>query len=193
MVTLGNTASDAELIRRTQAGDKRAFSELVKRHQDAVYNVAYRLVGDPEMARDLTQEAFISMYRGIASYRHEARFTTWAYVIVRNLCSTRIKKNAREMAYLTPEGESDGKLEHVAAMDADPVDGALRHELQSGMMAALMTLSMSHRLVLTLYYFEAMGYEEIATVVGFPVGTVKTHLHRAKAAMRRAMQAKELV
>jgi RNA polymerase sigma-70 factor (ECF subfamily) len=78
-------------------------------------------------------------------------------------------------------------------MDADPVDGALRHELQSGMMAALMTLSMSHRLVLTLYYFEAMGYEEIATVVGFPVGTVKTHLHRAKAAMRRAMQAKELV
>jgi RNA polymerase sigma-70 factor (ECF subfamily) len=56
-----------------------------------------------------------------------------------------------------------------------------------------MTLSMSHRRVLTLYYFEAMGYEEIATVVGLPVGTVKTHLHRAKAAMRRAMQAKELV
>lgn len=194
MTTVTASAPDAALVLRTRAGDRRAFSELVRRHQDAVYGMAYRLSGDPELARDLAQEAFLRMYRGLASYRGEGKFTTWAYAIVRHLCLARLKTRAREATLLDAEDEDgSSRLDQLPAPDGDPAELVLTRAVQEGVQAAMLELALPYRMALTLHYFQELSYEEIAEVLDLPLGTVKTHLYRAKAALRRILERRGLV
>jgi RNA polymerase sigma-70 factor (ECF subfamily) len=153
----------------------------VTRHQRYVYTLAHRLLRDGQEAEDLTQEAFLRAWRGIRGYRGAneaggAKFTTWLYRIVTNLCYNRLPGLRRQLAQADAAA-----LERLAA----PAEGAPRAQAEAGerqvrVQAAIGQLPDKYRLVVTLYYLQQYSYQEIADLLNLPLGTVKTHLYRAR-------------
>ncbi len=191
-ILLSTPEVDRVLVTRAQSGDRDAFTELVRRHQDRIYGFALRYLGNPEEARDLAQEAFVRIYQGLSAYRGESTFSTWAFVIVRNLCYARSRHLARELAIL--DGEEGGALhDRLEAQDTNPAIGFLQRDTQQAIQAAMMELPEKYRLVIALHHFQAMKYEEIAEVLGLPVGTVKTHLFRGKALLKGVLEKRGLI
>ncbi len=143
-------------------------------HRRYVFNLAYRVLGDYAEAEDVAQEAFVRVWRALPDFRGEARFTTWLYRIVHNLCLNRLPGLQQQLLQTEP-------LEETLA---DPHDSL--YELSEGgeriafLHAELARLPEKYRLVLTLRYLQNLSYDEIATVLGLTMGTVKTHIHRAR-------------
>ena len=166
--------SDAELVARVRQGDEAAFEQLVRRHQRYAFNLAYRVLGDYAEAEDVTQEAFVRAWRGMPGFRGQARFTTWLYRIVYNLCLNRLPRLRRELLQSEP-------LEEVLINpDPCPPDLFETRERSAFLHAQLDHLPEKYRLVLTLRYLHELSYAEIAAALDVPMGTVKTHLHRAR-------------
>src|SRR5690606_27008520 len=161
------------LIERAGPGrDARAFAELVRRHQGKVRGLLLRLTADPVAADDLSQETFLRVYRGLEHFEGRSRFSTWSYRIAYNVFLNH-KARAKLLSPL-PEG--------VLELRAAPEDevSAARRDLRRDLEYAIAQLPERYRLVITLYYLEELAYPEIADVLELPLGTVKTHLHRAK-------------
>jgi RNA polymerase sigma-70 factor (ECF subfamily) len=157
---------------------------LVTRHQRYVYNLAYRLLRDAQEAEDLSQEAFLRAWRGMSGFRGAdtggAKFTTWLYRIVTNLCYNRLPGLRRQLAQADAEA-----LERVAASEVHtPRVRVEVGERQARVQAAIDALPDKYRLVVTLYYLQGQSYQEIAATLGLPMGTVKTHLYRARARLK---------
>jgi RNA polymerase sigma-70 factor (ECF subfamily) len=166
--------SDAGLVARARQGDEDAFEQLVRRHQRYAYNLAYRVLGDCTEAEDVTQEAFVRAWRGLPGFRGQARFTTWLYRIVHNLCLNRLPGLQRELLQTEP-------LEEVLVNPVpSPPDLFEMRERMAFLHAELDRLPEKYRLVLTLRYLQNLAYDEIAVALGLPMGTVKTHIHRAR-------------
>ncbi len=166
--------SDAELVARARQGDEAAFERLVLRHQRYAFNMAYRVLDDYAEAEDATQEAFVRAWRGLPGFRREAKFTTWLYRIVHNLCLNRLPRLRRELLQTEP-------LEEVLANpDPAPPDRFDAQERMAFLHAQLERLPEKYRLVLTLRYLQDFSYAEIAAALDLPMGTVKTHIHRAR-------------
>ena len=192
METLGPTDPDRALVKRAQQGDKAAFGILVRRHQDAIYGLALRFTGDPDQAKDLAQDAFIAIYRALPTFRGEGKFMTWAYVVVRNLCYARSKTSGRELAIL--DGGDEGSWrDRLESLEGDPAIALLVKDTHQGVQEAMMELSPKYRLAIALYHFQELSYEEMAEVLSLPMGTVKTHLFRAKAALKEILERRGLV
>ncbi|MBC8249529.1 MAG: sigma-70 family RNA polymerase sigma factor [Anaerolineales bacterium] len=166
--------SDAELVARARQGNEAAFEQLVRRHQRYVFNLAYRVLGDYTEAEDVAQEAFVRAWRGLSGFRGQARFTTWLYRIVHNLCLNRLPGLRRELLQVEP-------LEEVLSSPApSPPDLFEARERVVFLHAELDRLPEKYRLVLTLRYLQGLSYAKIAAALDVPMGTVKTHLHRAR-------------
>lgn len=166
--------SDAALVARARKGDQAAFEQLVRRHQRYVFNVAYRVLGDAAEAEDVTQEAFVRAWRGLAGFREQARFTTWLYRITHNLCLNRLPKLRRELLQVEP-------LEDILDDAAPTPPDLLEAQEQMALLhAELERMPEKYRLVLSLRYLQHLSYEEIATALSIPLGTIKTHIHRAR-------------
>lgn len=165
---------DTELVQRAQRGDAVAFEQLVRRHQRYVFNVAYRVLNDYAEAEDITQEAFVRAWRGLPGFRGQARFTTWIYRIVHNLCLNRLPGLRRELLRTEPLEEA---LAAPAPSQAELVEV---QERVAFLHAQLDRLPEKYRLVLTLRYLQHLSYDEIAAALDLPLGTVKTHIHRAR-------------
>ena len=165
---------DTELVRRAQRGDNIAFEQLVRRHQRYVFNVAYRVLNDYAEAEDMTQEAFLRAWRGLPGFRGQAQFTTWLYRIVHNLCLNRLPRLKRELLQTEPLEE--------ALTTPTPFQAELTEirEQMAFLHTQLDQLPEKYRLVLTLRFLQRLSYEEIATALDLPIGTVKTHIHRAR-------------
>jgi RNA polymerase sigma-70 factor, ECF subfamily len=175
--------SEYELVRRGQAGDNDAFARLVERNQAGIYNLALRMTRDPEEAVDMTQETFLRAWRSLPGFRAEAKFSTWLYRIAYNVCLSRRIVHRSTLA-------DPGAAESVPVPEREePPAIVLRQERREGVMTAMNTLAPAYRLVLDLYYWRDCTYEEIAAILDLPMGTVKTHLFRAKAALRTALVA----
>jgi RNA polymerase sigma-70 factor, ECF subfamily len=175
--------SEHELVRRGQAGDNDAFARLVERNQAGIYNLALRMTRDPEEAVDMTQETFLRAWRSLPGFRAEAKFSTWLYRIAYNVCLSRRIVHRSTLA-------DPGAAESVPVPEREePPAIVLRQERREGVMTAMNTLAPAYRLVLDLYYWRDCTYEEIAAILDLPMGTVKTHLFRAKAALRTALVA----
>ncbi len=159
--------------------DQRAFAELLRRHQSKVRGLLLRLAGDRTLADDLAQEAFLRAYRGLVGFEGRARFSTWLYRIAYNVYLNH-RARVREHAAL-PEGFESGTAAPESSMSASRAD--LRRDLES----AITTLPERYRAVVMLYYLEDVSYPEIAEILDIPLGTVKTHLHRAKRLLREQM------
>ena len=179
------TPSDAELVRRYLEGDVDAFGALVERHERRVYNLALRMTGREEDARDATQEAFLSALRKLKTFRGEAAFTTWMHRVTVNACYDLLRKRQRA-PLLHDRREDDRPPPEPAAPDhADDVD------LSVDVRAALLRVPLDFRAVLILCDVQDLSYEDAAEALDVPVGTVKSRLHRGRVALARALQPPE--
>lgn len=175
--------TDAELVGRYLAGDVHAFGTLVERHERRVYNLALRMTGREEDARDATQEAFLSALRKLKTFRGEAAFTTWMHRVTVNACYDLLRK--RQRAPLLRERDEDAapRREPVSPDPANDVD------LSIDVRAALLRVPVDFRAALVLCDVQDLSYEDAAEALGVPVGTVKSRLHRGRVALARALTA----
>lgn len=171
---------DGVLVRQAAAGDRAAFAELVRRHQGKIRGLLLRLCGDRSMADDLAQEVFLRAYRALCGFEGRASFATWLYRISYNAYlnhSTRVKKFAA-----LPQGYD------AATVAPDDAHSAPRADLRRDLEGAVAELPERYRGVVVLYYLQDLSYPEIAEILELPLGTVKTHLHRAKRLLRTRLQ-----
>jgi RNA polymerase sigma-70 factor (ECF subfamily) len=175
--------SDSALVERCRAGDEVAFTALVDRYKDLVFGLVVRLVGDRQRADDLAQEAFLRIHRGLPYFRGEASLSTWIYRIVVNLC-------AQERGRRAPEASLDEIDERGRPrVDASRIDRAFSDlELQDRLRKALEQLPDRYRVLIAAHYLEGVQYEALAEALDMPLGTVKTHLHRAKRRLREILE-----
>lgn len=165
--------SDEALARQAQTGDIDAFSALVGRYQRTVVNLAYRMLGDRQEAEDVAQEAFIRAYQSLGRYDPARRFFPWLYRIAINRCLT-----VRARPQSTPLSD-----ETAAALPDDqptPEQQVARNETQADVQSAIATLPEHERTLVALRYGADLSYEEIATTMQLPLGTVKNRLFRAR-------------
>jgi RNA polymerase sigma-70 factor (ECF subfamily) len=174
----------ADMIRRAQAGEGEALTQLILSQQHYVYSIAMSVLKNPDDAADLTQDAFIRLVRALPQYTGESRFTTWLYRLVVNLGRDELRRRGRQVPIAPPsdEPEEQDPIASVADDDrwADPEQALDSQELRSEVRRALEQLDEHHRLVLTLYYFDDMKYTDIAEVLDMPLNTVKSHIRRGK-------------
>jgi RNA polymerase sigma-70 factor (ECF subfamily) len=166
---------DAELVARHLAGDAQAFDALVRRHRDRAWSVAMRTLGDPTEAADAVQDAFVSAYRSISSFRAEAKFSTWLHRIVVNACLDRVRR-----ARARPTVPLDDAM---GATLADPRDVLDERDTSRVVTDALRLLGDDQRAAIVLVDLHGLSVEEAAEVLGVPTGTVKSRCHRGRAAL----------
>ncbi len=170
------------MITRAQQGDSVAFEQLVNAHAPYVYNLALRTLQSERDAEDITQEAFVRVWRGIGRFRADAHFRTWLYRIVVNLCYNRLPKLKRELGAVEVE-------DVVLVDDSLGVERAvLSAEVANQLNAAIANLPDTQRLVITLRHQQGLSYDAIATITDLPLGTVKTHIFRARKALKVALR-----
>jgi RNA polymerase sigma-70 factor (ECF subfamily) len=195
--TLVAEAPESGLIELCRQGDARAFARLVALHERMVFNLATRLLGDAEEAKDLSQETFLQVYRTIHRFEGRSSLKTWIYRIVVNQCHNRQrwwrrrrKAQSRPLDDLTACEEA--QLSSQAGGVQGPFEDVARREQARRVQAALSALSFDQRSILILREVEGLSCEEIATALTVPVGTVKSRLARGREALRLQL-AKESV
>jgi RNA polymerase sigma-70 factor (ECF subfamily) len=173
-------------VRRAQAGDPAAITELIQSQQHYVYSIAMSVLHQPEDAADLTQEAFVRLLRVLPQYNGESRFTTWLYRMVVNLGRDELRRRGRQVLVFTPGASEDNDaldpLDSVTSDDrlGDPTRALSDSELQAAIRRALTQIEPHYRIALTLFYFDDMKYTDIAEVLDLPLNTVKSHIRRGK-------------
>jgi RNA polymerase sigma-70 factor (ECF subfamily) len=180
---LDERAADRHLVERCRRGSDAAFRELVDQHKNMVFAMISRSVSDRSQVEDLAQEVFLRVHRGLAHFRGEARLSTWICRIVLNVCADTRARTPREVSL---DAMPPGGPPPAATVTVDRAFGDL--ELNDRVAKALAQLSERSRLVLSMHYFSGRGYEEIAEALRVPLGTVKTHLHRAKQELREILE-----
>jgi RNA polymerase sigma-70 factor (ECF subfamily) len=189
---VSNPQDEQRFIKRAQGGSIEAFNALVLFYQDSAYTVAYRIMGDSESAADAAQEAFISAYRRIDTYRG-GNFRAWVMRIVTNVCYDELRRRKRRPATSLEElpgaEYDDGPPIPDAAPSPEQV--AQQDELNSAIHNCIQALGESQRTVLVMSDIDGMSYQEIADVVGANLGTVKSRLSRARLSIRDCLQAVE--
>jgi RNA polymerase sigma-70 factor, ECF subfamily len=177
------TEPDEVLVRKFLEGDRDAFGTLVERHERRVYNLAFRILGREEDARDATQDAFLAALRKLAGFRGEAQFTTWIHRVTVNACYDLLRKKSRQpMLHLVGENDELGPEPGPPVEDhGDEVAGTTDVE------RALAKVPVEFRAVLVLHDVQDVAYEEISRILDVPVGTVKSRLHRGRIALAKAM------
>ncbi len=174
---------EKELVRRAQQGDAEAFSMLVSEHQQFVYNLALRGLQDSHEAEDAAQDAFVRAWMALPNFRGQSQFRTWLYRIVTNVCYNRMPKLRRQMAAM-----GDDQVIDVPDEDSDdPADEVEASQRRAYLHEQIDELPESYKILVTLRYQQGLSYDEIASVLSLPLGTVKTGLFRAKAQLRQAL------
>lgn len=179
------------LLEKARSGDLKAFSELVRMHEERVIGAAYGFLGNWEDARDVAQEAFVKAYENLSSFRQESKFYTWLYRIAANLSKDflRKKKLRRWMGLASvPVDEENDPVLTLPGRDADSLKQMENKELGGEIDKALQKLPMQQRTAFTLRYFEGLSLEEIGQVMGITTGAAKATLWQAGQKMKRELQ-----
>lgn len=177
---------DARLVVASKNGDQDAFSLLVQKYQRRVFNLVFRMLQNYEEASEITQETFLAAWQGLPAFRGEARFTTWLYRIAYNCSLKQLDARKRDQA-LQAALQSEQALEDE---DQRSIDLA-RLDNQELVQEQLSQLPPKYRVVLILRHLQDMTYEEMAEVLTMPIGTIKTHLFRARNLLKERLQAFE--
>ncbi|HEY3244865.1 MAG TPA: sigma-70 family RNA polymerase sigma factor [Phycisphaerae bacterium] len=194
-VAANRRAEEAGWVRKIQAGDLAPFGELVRRYQDQVYNTCWRVCGNIEDARDLTQDAFIKALDSIQDFAGKSAFYTWLFRIAVNLAISH-RRRARHRQAVSLDGHAGGtdtdQAQRLSERLQDlrqvaPDQAGEQRELQRLVVQALQRLEDDFRTIIVLRDIEGLDYDEIATILDVPRGTVKSRLHRARLALRAAM------
>jgi len=186
--------SEETLIQAARRGDLEAFNSLVLMHQERVYNLAYRILGDQAGAADATQEAFILAYRHIRRFR-TGSFYAWLYRIVTNVCYDAIRYHKRRptvsLTHLSDAVDEDREFDLPAHEDG-PEAVLHRHELAALLQRHIAALPIDQRTVLVLSDVQGLSDKEIAGITRSNIGTVKSRLSRARAKLRRSLSGAQL-
>jgi RNA polymerase sigma-70 factor (ECF subfamily) len=179
---------DHRLIAECLKGRTAAFGELMRRHQDRLYNTVFRMLHSAEDAQDVVQEAFLHAYQSLDSFKGDAQFFTWLCRIAMNTAiSLRRKRRAVVPIEAGPNGES-GIDPPDESDEADPSHGMAQAEQGRRIHQALGRLSGEHRSVLVMKDMEGLKYEQMADLLGVPIGTIRSRLHRARLELRAILE-----
>ena len=174
--------SPAELVERVRRGDTDAFRLIFERYSRPLISFIYDLVGERELAEDLTQETFVRAFKSLSALRDEAKLSTWLFGIAKNVARESVRDRLRNDEKRSADEPS---AELLCDGTPSPARQLLDKELNGVIHRALGALDADKRLVFTLKVFQQRSYEEIAEITGFSIGKLKTDLHRARAEMRR--------
>src|SRR5690606_10397236 len=185
--------SDQEVIARALQGRETAYRELIDRYQKPVFSLVYRLVRDRELAEDLAQETFIKVLNALDRYDPRYKFSSWIFKIAHNTALDQLRK--KELATLSLDGsphatdaeEVDATVLTAIASDETPEDYAANRELGTVLERACATRRPESRTAIILWHVEGRPYDESAEIMGVPLGTVKTYIHRARGELRQKL------
>jgi RNA polymerase sigma-70 factor (ECF subfamily) len=169
---------DEAFVRAALSGQPEAFGVLVERYERAVFTLTLRMMRDRDDASDCAQDAFYRAFRSLHTYRPGARFSTWLFTIAHNCCIDRLNRRNRF---------AGGEITDYADAAPGPEARYEQDDEARRLRAAVDALPEKYRVVITLYHLQHRQYEEIARVLGLPIGTVKTHLFRAKELLRKRL------
>ena len=188
---------DAELIAFIKAGKLGAFTALVDRHQRSLINFFYHLGWDRQVAEDCAQEVFLRLHKHLATYEPEAKFTTFLYRVARNLWIDRLRSAAVHGKVVSLEatggpGEERTLRERVSSGGPSPVDILSRRETEESLKRAIDLLPDDQKTVLVLSEMQGLKYQDIASILEIPIGTVKSRMHTAMEKLKEMMAGEEL-
>tara|TARA_B100000900_G_scaffold399128_1_gene401300 strand:+ start:47 stop:631 length:585 start_codon:yes stop_codon:yes gene_type:complete len=180
----GEEISNSELVKKSQLGEKAAFEQLVLRHQELVFSLAYKLTGNREMANDVAQESFIRAWKAIEKFRGDSTFSTWIYRITVNTAWT-LRKKAKKHNTLN----IDDTYEPIVIDEKkDPELVAINSDLSSVLVNALDKLPLDQRIIVELKNIEGRSHKEIADYLDISVTAAKVRLHRAHQKLRLILE-----
>lgn len=181
-----NQDQELDWIRASQNGDTAAFNRLVLRWERPVFNLALRLLQDPDEASEVTQEVFLAAFRNVRNFRVHSRFSTWIYRIATNTSLTRLKQRPR-IRQVSLNDDAAGGFEAALSSRQDQEDALLRRERRERVYSALQGLSPEQRVVVELKIFEDCKFEEIAGIVEVPLSTVKSRFYSSLEVLKRSL------
>jgi RNA polymerase sigma-70 factor (ECF subfamily) len=177
--------NNSRIIERARSGDDEAFRLIFDRYSRPIISFIYDMVGQRELAEELTQETFVRAYRSLKTLRDDAKLSTWLFGIAKNVARESLRSRVREDHRVEID---DDRVAMIKDDDLTPDDRLLNKELSHVIQAALAALDEDKRMVFTLKIFQQRSYEEIADITGFSIPKLKTDLHRARAEMRRRIE-----
>ncbi len=182
--------SDEQLVGRTLTGEHAAFDELVRRHQSRVFNLAWQLCRDRDLADDWAQEAFVRAFEQLRRFDPTRPFTPWLLKVATNICLNQMRRGAVTTVSLDATEEDDDEPRQLAVGGPSPATMLEQRELAEWVQEAIARLPAKYRLVIVLRHMEELDYDEIAEATGLPLGTVKTFLHRGREQLRKLLEPK---
>jgi RNA polymerase sigma-70 factor, ECF subfamily len=185
---------DKNLILLCQEGDRIAFERLFRLYSKDVYSMALRMVHSEELAEEVTQEVFISVYKDIQKFQFQSAFTTWLYRIVYRRAADQFRKIKKHKDHTVPFILDEQKNTVLEVMDggAIPSDLAIENERNRTIEKAIASLSPKQRTIMILRYVQNLSYEEIAQILRCRIGTVKSRLNRAHKTMEEKLDPKDI-
>ncbi len=184
--------ADDVLVRKAQSGDRAAYGELVRRHQDRVYNMALKMLNSPEDARDACQDTFIRGFRSLGGYDFRAAYTTWLYRIATNVCLDQLRRRGKEQQRTCPLGTREGLEIESGDQSPGPEELCVERERLKNLRRAVGGLPEGYRMALVLHHYQELSYREVAEIMELPEKTVATRIHRAKKMLREQLLGGEI-
>ena len=180
----GEEVSNSELVKKSQLGDKSAFEELVKRHQDLVFSLSFKLTGNRELANDVAQESFIRAWKAIEKFRGDSTFGTWIYRITVNTAWTLRKKSKKHYSLNIEDTQEPVVIDEKK----DPELVAINSDLSVVLRKALNQIPLEQRIIVELKNIEGRSHKEIADYLDISVTAAKVRLHRAHQKLRNILE-----
>src|SRR6267142_5614416 len=184
-IAKASVLADSVLVVSALAGRETSFEELVRRYQRPIAAYVYRMVGDYDVALDLTQEVFIKVYGSLARYRSEFKFSTWIYKIAHNCAVDHLRRNNGRETSLVSGSDGETYELPIESRRPNPEQESERRERRIEIESVVRTLPAVYRELIILRHSQDLTYEEIVEVTGLPLGTVKNRLFRARDMMRQ--------
>ncbi|MCH8976947.1 MAG: RNA polymerase sigma factor RpoE [Proteobacteria bacterium] len=187
---MGESVTDKQLVERVQNGDKKAFDLLVLKYQQRIISLVSRFVYNPSDAQDITQEAFIKAYRALPNFRGESAFYTWMYRIAVNTAKNYLAVKSRRPLESAQDIEDVEQIEgdHALRHQETPEHLLLRDEIQETILNSIEALPEDLKIAITLREVEGLSYEDIASAMDCPIGTVRSRIFRAREAIDRELK-----
>lgn len=182
--------NDSELIQQALKGDQQAYRQLAERHRAAVFHIVYKIVREKETANDLVQETFMKAFSSLNSYRSEYRFSTWLYKIAANCSIDHLRKKRIQVLSLEGQlgGDSESRTMDVPDYSYHPERDLVRKEQRFSIEEAIDALPRKYREVIVYRHKDDKSYEEIADLLGIPIGTVKARIFRARELLKKKLK-----
>ncbi|MCG2712543.1 MAG: sigma-70 family RNA polymerase sigma factor [Candidatus Omnitrophica bacterium] len=183
-------SEDRDLMVRFQNGEKRCFDEIVERHKQRVFNIAYRYLGNIHDAEDVTQQVFINIYNSRKAYSPKAQFTTWLYTVCKNTCLKTFRKKRLNTTSIDTDMNLEQNTVFMQVPDPNantPLENVINSERDLVVKEAIDSLPENQKIVVILYKYEQLSYGDIGKITGFSVKAVKSLLHRARVSLKEKL------